>query len=57
MTKENNVYVFWMYTNEHWYNMFLNIEIKGHVNNEMQEFDVVQNNNLTIEKWKSKSNF
>jgi hypothetical protein len=30
--------------------MFLNIEIKGHVNNEMQEFDVVQNNNLTIEK-------
>jgi hypothetical protein len=35
----------------------LNIEIKGHVNNEMQEFDVVQNNNLTIEKWKSKSNF
>jgi hypothetical protein len=38
-----NVYVFWKYTNEHWHNMFLNIEIKQHVNDEMQEFDAVQN--------------
>lgn len=43
MTKEKKLYVFWMYTNEYWHNMFLNIEIKEHVNNEMQEFGVVQN--------------
>jgi hypothetical protein len=50
MTNEKELYVFLMYTNEHCHDMFLNIEIKVHVNNETEEFDVVQNNNLIIEK-------